>query len=49
MGIIQFLVLTLFVLVYVAIIGGLLARVIARSNEMKKQSHSKPEEMFIGG
>jgi hypothetical protein len=49
MGIIQFLVLTLFVLTYVTIIGGLLARVIVRVNEIKKQSDPKPEEVLIGG
>ncbi len=55
MGIIQFFVLMLFVLTYVVIFGGLLARVIARIAEVKKQSHPKPEEVlipeevFIGG
>jgi hypothetical protein len=49
MGIIQFLVLTLFVLIYMTIIGGILARAIARNAEIKKQSDPKPEEVFIGG
>jgi hypothetical protein len=49
MGIIQFLVLMLFVLTYVTIIGGLLARLIARGSEMRKQSNPKPEEVLIGG
>ena len=50
MGIIQFLVLAVFVLVYVVIVGGLLARMISRNaNEIKKQSHPKPEEALIGG
>ena len=49
MGIIQFLVLTVFVLIYVTIIGGILARIIKRNAEIKKQSHPKPEEVFIGG
>lgn len=47
MGIIQFLVLTLFVLIYVTIIGGILARMIKRNAEIKKQSHPKPEEALI--
>ena len=49
MGIIQFLVLMLFVLTYVTIIGGLLVRMISRNAEIRKQSHPKPEEMLIGG
>ncbi len=47
MGIIQFFVLTLFVLIYVMIIGGLLARLIKRNAELKKQSPPKPEEVLI--
>ena len=46
MGIIQFFVLMLFVLTYVVIFGGLLARMIARNVEIKKQSHPKPEEAY---
>lgn len=49
MGIIQFLLLMIFVLMYVSIIGGLLARIIARNVELKKHSHPKPEEALIGG
>jgi uncharacterized membrane protein YagU involved in acid resistance len=49
MGIIQFLVLTVFVLIYVTIVGGLVARFIARGNEIKRQSSPKPEEVLIGG
>ena len=55
MGIIQFLVLTLFVLIYATIVGGILVRLIARNAEIKKQSDPKPEEVlipeevFIGG
>ena len=49
MGIIQFLLLTVFVLVYVMIVGGLLARMIARNAEIRKQSNPKPEEVMIGG
>ena len=49
MGIIQFLVLTLFVLIYAAIIGGILVRMIKRNAEVKRQSHPKPEEVLIGG
>ncbi|MGA9768806.1 MAG: hypothetical protein WBV94_07195 [Blastocatellia bacterium] len=49
MGIIQFFVLAIFVLVYVVIVGGLLARMIARNAEVRRQSHPKPEEMLIGG
>lgn len=47
MGIIQFLVLTVFVLIYVIIMGGLLARMIKRNAEIKKQNHPKPEEALI--
>ena len=47
MGIIQFFVLMLFVLTYLVIFGGLLARIIARNVEIKKQSHPKPEEVLI--
>jgi hypothetical protein len=49
MGIIQFFVLAVFVLVYVVIIGGLLVRIIKRNAEVRKQSQPKPEEMLIGG
>lgn len=49
MGIIQFLLLMLFVLIYVTIIGGILARIIARNVELKKQSLPKSEEALIGG
>ena len=49
MGIIQFLVLTIFVLIYVTIIGGIMARMIARNAEIKKQNDPKPEEVLIGG
>ena len=49
MGIIQFLFLTVFVLMYVVIVGGLLARMIARNAGVRKQSNPKPEEVLIGG
>lgn len=49
MGIIQFLLLMVFVLMYVTIVGGILARLIARNIDVRKQSHPKPEEMLIGG
>jgi hypothetical protein len=49
MGIIQFLVLTVFVLMYVTIMGGILARMIKRNAEIKRQNHPKPEEVLIGG
>ena len=50
MGIIQFLVLTLIVMVYVIIIGGLVARMVKRSaQQMKEQSAPEPEEILIRG
>jgi uncharacterized membrane protein YagU involved in acid resistance len=50
MGIIQFLVLTLIIMVYVTIIGGLVARVVKRgAQEMRKRSAPETEEILIRG
>lgn len=47
MGIMQFFFLSLIVLVYLLIVGGLVGRMVARSaNEMKKHSAPKHEEIM---
>jgi hypothetical protein len=50
MGIIQFFSLAVIILVYLAIVGGLIARVVVRSaNEIKNQAAPEPEQAMLRG